>query len=104
VDQLQLRESPGLKRRLIIAPDAKVDIKRLVEFVYGKNKQAALAIRLRLLTVARTLVDHPELGRMSHKLDVRELIVAPYIIVYRIRPAFIDILHIYHGAEDRVRD
>jgi plasmid stabilization system protein ParE len=39
-------------------------------------------------------------GRTGRIRGTRELVLAPYIIAYRIEMDAVDILHIYHGAQD----
>ena len=45
----------------------------------------------------------PQRGRIGREEGTRELVVArlPYIVVYRIKANAVEILHIYHGAQDR---
>lgn len=44
----------------------------------------------------------PQRGRPGHRQGTRELPLSPlpYIVVYRIKAEAVEILHIYHGAED----
>lgn len=47
------------------------------------------------------LIDHPRSGRIVPKYDdenMRELIVRPYRLIYRIKPDRIDIIAVFHGA------
>jgi toxin ParE1/3/4 len=45
----------------------------------------------------------PNRGRMGREEGTRELVIArlPYIVVYRIKADAVEILHIYHGAQQR---
>jgi toxin ParE1/3/4 len=48
------------------------------------------------------LIDYPRVGRIVPKYDdpnLRELIVAPYRLIYRTTPEHIDILAVFHGAQ-----
>ena len=48
------------------------------------------------------LIDHPRSGRIVAKYDdisLRELIVYPYRLVYRLKPDRIDIIAVFHGAQ-----
>ena len=48
------------------------------------------------------LTDHPRSGRIVPKYDdenLRELIVRPYRLIYRIKPDRIDIIAVFHGAQ-----
>ena len=53
---------------------------------------------------ARALRAFPERGRLGEIDGTREFVLPrlPYIIVYRINEQTIEVLHIYHGAQDRL--
>jgi addiction module RelE/StbE family toxin len=54
---------------------------------------------IELLHAAATgLVRFPERGRPGRVAGTRELIVAPYVIAYRVRPKAVQILRVLHGA------
>lgn len=50
----------------------------------------------------RTLKTTPHRGGPGHRNGTRELVLAPlpYVVVYRVKAAAIEILHIYHGSQD----
>lgn len=57
----------------------------------------------------RTIYQHihslkarPHKGRPGHRIGTRELPLAPlpYVVVYSVKPEAVEILHIYHGAQD----
>ena len=45
----------------------------------------------------------PYRGRLGREGGTRELVIAnlPYIVAYRITGDAVEVLHIYHGAQDR---
>lgn len=48
------------------------------------------------------LIDHPRSGRIVPKYDdenLRELILPPYRLIYRIKTDRIDIIAVFHGAQ-----
>ena len=48
------------------------------------------------------LIDHPRSGRIVPKYDdesLRELIVNPYRLVYRLKPDRIDIIAVFHSTQ-----
>ena len=51
----------------------------------------------------RSLKATPYRGRPGHRTGTRELPLAPlpYVVVYSVKAQAVDILHIYHGAQDR---
>jgi plasmid stabilization system protein ParE len=57
--------------------------------------------------VAQTVIDRieqlaafPGLGRPGEVTGTRELVSAPYVVVYRFTEEIVEILHIWHGAQD----
>ena len=51
---------------------------------------------------AGQLIDHPRSGRIVPQYDdenLRELIVYPYRLIYRLKPDRIDIIAVFHGAQ-----
>lgn len=51
---------------------------------------------------AGQLIVHPQSGRIVPKYDnsnLRELIVYSYRLIYRLRPERIDIVAVFHGAQ-----
>jgi plasmid stabilization system protein ParE len=51
----------------------------------------------------RSLKTSPNLGRTGHRSGRRELALTPlpYVVVYSLKVEAVEILHIYHGAQDR---
>jgi addiction module RelE/StbE family toxin len=57
--------------------------------------------------VAQTVIDRieqlatfPGLGRPGEVKGTRELVIPPYVVVYRSTEEIVEILHIWHGAQD----
>jgi addiction module RelE/StbE family toxin len=50
----------------------------------------------------RSLKTSPHRGRPGHYSGTRELALAPlpYVVVYAVKAGAVEILHIYHGAQD----
>jgi toxin ParE1/3/4 len=50
----------------------------------------------------RSLKSSPNRGRPGHRSGTRELTLTPlpYVIVYAVKADAVEILHIYHGAQD----
>jgi addiction module RelE/StbE family toxin len=50
----------------------------------------------------RSLKTTPYRGRPGHRTGTRELTVTPlpYVVVYAVKAEAVEILHIYHGAQD----
>lgn len=77
-----------------------MDVQRLVAFVALKNPAAARKMKLKLFNGLSRLSDVPELGRPGQEAGIRELIIPPYVAVYRITSGYVEILNIYHGTEN----
>ena len=50
----------------------------------------------------RALRAAPYRGRPGHRTGTRELVLVPlpYVVVYRVNTEAVEVLHIYHGAQD----
>jgi addiction module RelE/StbE family toxin len=50
----------------------------------------------------QSLKTSPHRGRPGHRAGTRELPLAtlPYVVVYWVRADAIEVLHVYHGAQD----
>lgn len=76
---------------------------RLLEieaYLARRNPVAAAALADELVARSETLGLQPEMGRRIPELpgaDLRELVVAPYRIVYRLRGSEIQVITAYHG-------
>ncbi len=55
----------------------------------------------RLYAAVQSLAAFPERGRNGSRIGTRELIVAPYVIVYRVGRNLVRIMLIEHGARRR---
>jgi toxin ParE1/3/4 len=85
---------------VIISRPAQMDVKRLIAFVSAKNYVAALKISAILTEAISGLKQFPYQGRPSHFPELRELIAVPYVILYRVTETNIEIVHVYHSAEN----
>jgi toxin ParE1/3/4 len=58
-------------------------------------------------TVAQTMIDRiaglakgPGVGRPGEVKGTREFVIPPYVIVYRYTGVIVEVLYIWHGAQD----
>jgi addiction module RelE/StbE family toxin len=79
-------------------PAALRDLESLHEYVAEDNLPAAAATVERILSGIEALSRHPDMGRKGRIPDTRELIISPYIVVYRTKAAALDLLAIIHSA------
>jgi plasmid stabilization system protein ParE len=58
---------------------------------------------LQLYETIRTLKAFPHRGRLGCEEGTRELVLPrlPFVVVYRVNQSMIEVLHIYHGAQNR---
>ena len=76
-------------------------------YIRERNPEAATRVIARVRRSANLLRDFPRLGRRGLAPDTRELSVVgvPYVVVYREKgDDVIEVLGVYHTAQDRVRD
>jgi len=71
-----------------------------IEFIQDDNPSAAAKTAATMCARIERLVAFPPLGRSGEVAGTRELVVAPYVVVYRVRDEVIEIVQIWHGAQD----
>lgn len=76
-------------------------LKQQVRFIQQDNQQQALRIARYVKARIKDLTLFPQMGKPGAEEGTRELIIPPYIVVYRTKDKVIEILHVFHGAEDR---
>jgi addiction module RelE/StbE family toxin len=79
------------------------DLRSITEYIAADNPDAAERTGLQILAQTRWLMTHPLFGRMLPERGdrrIREVILRPYRIVYRVdEPKLkIEILRVWHGA------
>lgn len=80
------------------------DLGNIRTYIADDNPPAASRMAVELIAACDRLEIFPERGRPGLRRGTRELTtVWPYVIVYRISGTTIDILSIWHGAQDRHR-
>ncbi len=78
------------------------DLASIREYIATDNPTAASRMAVELVAACDKLELFPERGKLGLREGTRELTtVWPYVIVYRIDGTDIDILAIWHGAQDR---
>ena len=91
--------------KVVIHESAARDLDEIVDWISQDNPPAAarVADRIRAKIERLAVLGLPNIGRPGQLEGTRELVEAPYIIVYAIDQPnqLIDILAIVHGARDR---
>ena len=92
-----------MAHKIIWSLQARDDLREIVLFIAAHNPAAAETFGLRLMTKADSLANFPLLGRVvpgENDENIREIILRPYRIIYRVIPGqqLIAIVRIWHGA------
>lgn len=80
---------------------AKQSLEQIEEYIAQNSPQAAIHTLLKIIKSVAILAVHPEIGRIGRILNTRELIIngTPYIVPYRIKNGYIEILRVQHSAK-----
>ncbi len=79
---------------------AEDDLRDIFEYIFAERPASASAVHALIRERVCQLEKFPHICRIGRADGTRELVVqhTPYIVVYRIAPAKIEILHVVHGA------
>lgn len=87
---------------VVLTAAAVQDLAAIREFIGQSNPYAATRVSVQLMALCDRLEYLPERGRPGRQPGTRELTALwPYVIVYEVRAGVVEILHIWHGAQDR---
>jgi plasmid stabilization system protein ParE len=79
------------------------DFREISTYIEKKSGLAtANKICQALYGAIQTLQTHPHLGKPGKRQSTRELVEGKYVIVYRLQSHSIEILRIWHAAQDRI--
>ena len=85
---------------LIWETDSRSQFKAILNFIGGRDLNAAIRIRLLILERVERLRSFPEIGRPGRVAGTRELIVHPnYVVIYQVKDNAIDILRVLHSRQ-----
>jgi addiction module RelE/StbE family toxin len=86
--------------QVIWAPEALADARRIYDYIAEFNPIAARRVVGRFATASQELARFPYRGRSA--VSYRELtVVHPYVMLYDVHDTQVEILRIWHGAQDR---
>jgi toxin ParE1/3/4 len=79
------------------------DLYNIARHIQQDNPDVATHVAQTLYDGCDGLRKFPYLGRKGRVAGQRELVFSglPYIVVYRIKDQVVELLRIYHGAQDR---
>jgi toxin ParE1/3/4 len=100
---MRSRSARGMAR-LVIAPEARKDLRAIRDYIATDNAQAARRVVTRLRDLARLLAGAPALGRRRPEVgrDLRSFVANPYVLFYRplAGGSGIELARVLHGARD----
>lgn len=70
-----------------------------VALIASDNPSAARSQRNRIVARVTQLAGFPLSGRPGRVKGTRELVATPWVIVYRVRDEFVEILRVLHGRQ-----
>ncbi len=70
-----------------------------VKYIQQDNPDAAQKLAQTVIESIEQLATFPGVGRPGEVKDTRELVVPPYVVVYRHTDDIVEILYIWHGAQ-----
>jgi len=81
-------------------PTAARDLEDVYDYIAADNEDSAIATVERILAGIEALGRHPQLGRSGRVLGTRDLVIAPYVVAYRIVKVkgAVEIQAVLHGA------
>ena len=82
--------------------DAANDFENITTYLHREHRSAAPAIVRTLVDAIATLTRFPNRGRPGIVTGTRELVLPnlPYIVVYSTTDQAVQLLHIFHAAQD----
>ena len=87
--------------KLIWSPQALRDLENIRDYIAADSPRYAALVVERIVVQVERLSSFPESGRVvpeRNSPDIREVIVAPYRLVYRLRPGLVEIATVFRGS------
>ena len=84
---------------------ARDDIAHIHDYIFQHNPLAAARVVHAIERATNRLADFPNSGRIGGVAGTREVVVPslPYISVYRITASHVEVIAVFHAAEDMPR-
>jgi toxin ParE1/3/4 len=89
--------------RIRWTPAAAADLQHISDYLKERHPHYRQPTVRKLYETIRSLKDSPHRGRPGRVEGTREILFLPlpYVAVYRVTEESIEVLRIYHGAQDR---
>jgi toxin ParE1/3/4 len=90
--------------RIRWTPAAAADLEGISNYLKDRHPLYRQPTMRKLYEAIRSLKESPHRGRLGGEDGTRELLFhpLPYIAVYRVKEQSIEVLRIYHAAQDRL--
>ena len=89
------------ERPIVWAPRAVAQLLDGLAFIARDKPRAAHELGSRVVDETTLLREFPQAGRMGRRRGTRELVIAPFVIVYRVRRHAIEIVALWHASQSR---
>ena len=80
--------------------EASDQLEAAVKHIQQDNPAAARSVAQAVIDHIEQLATLPGLGRPGEVQGTRELVIPPYVVVYRSAEETVEILYLWHGAQD----
>lgn len=87
-------------RQIRWTTEAAEQLEATVQYIQEDSPTAARRIAQAVIERIEQLSGFPGLGRPGEVKGTRELVSAPFVVVYRSTEEIVEILHIWHGSQD----
>jgi addiction module RelE/StbE family toxin len=87
-------------RRIRWTAESAHQFEAAVNYIQQDNPDAALKVAQTVIDRIEELAAFPGTGRPGEVKGTRELVIPPYVVVYRHTDEIVEILYIWHGAQD----
>jgi plasmid stabilization system protein ParE len=89
--------------RLIFQAAALADLRNIHDYIAKDNPAVAVSVISRIKSSLDRLLLFPRSGRVGAVEETFEVVVPglPYIVVYQILTEHIEVVGVFHGAQDR---
>lgn len=84
-------------------PAAAADLEQISDYLKARHPTYRTQTMRKLYEAIRSLEQSPNRGRMGREEGIRELLFPPlpYVAVYRVKEQSVEVLRVYHTAQDR---
>lgn len=88
---------------IVWSPLARTRLREIRSYVARDKPDPAARLATRIVAVVEALREHPYLGRVGAKPEIRELVIGgtPYSVLYRVQGKQVTSATIWHGAQRR---